>query len=364
MRTFVDNHLVNHVVFALDASDSMSGRNAQQLIKIADAEIGYLAQRSSSKELDQETRVAIYDFSDDVRCIVSERDVMRLPSIKDVYKTRGMTALVDATIVALDDFKLVSEKYGDHAFLLYVLTDGMENASGYVNRAALAGRLGSLPNNVTVACLVPDIQGKQYAMRHGFPENNIAIWDVRAADGMEKVGQTIRVATENFMVSRASGIRSTTNLFSMDAATLNAQTVKQNLTAISPNDYKLIPITKPSADYEHGEYWWIKDFIEFSGYGYTADHTGYYQLAYVKGKKPSEVISPTKAVIVVEKSTGLAYGGPAARTLLGLPDNKSVRVRHNDNPDYDVYIRSSSNNRHLLGNKVLVWDPKVLATRK
>jgi len=355
MSNLLDKHLINHVVFALDASDSMSGRNAKQLIKIADAEIAFLAQRSDSKELNQETRVAIYDFADQVRCIVSERDVMRLPSIKDVYKTRGMTAMVDATILALDDFQLVSQKYGDHAFLLYVLTDGMENASSYQNRANLTDRLRSLPDNVTVAFLVPNEQGKQYAVRYGCPADNVAIWNVNAVDGMEKVGQVVRQATENFMVSRASGLRSTNSLFTMDASTVNKQTVKQNLTPLSPDDYTLVHVTPPAKNYENGEYWWIKDFAEFSGHKYIAGHTGYYQFVYVKGKKASEVVSPTKKIIVVERSTGLAYGGQAARDLLNLPDDKSIRIKFDHNPDYDIYILSSANNRHLIpGTKLLI----------
>jgi hypothetical protein len=357
MSSLLDKHLINHVVFALDASDSMWGRNAQQLIKIADAEIAFLAQRSDSKELNQETRVAIYDFSDDVRCIVSERDVMRLPSIKDVYKTRGMTRMVDATILVLDDFGLVSQKYGDHAFLLYVLTDGVENASSYQNRAALGDRLASLPDNVTVAFLVPDERGKRSAMQYGCPESNIAIWNVNAADGMEKVGQVVRQATENFMVSRATGLRSTTSLFNMGSEAVNAATVAQALTPLSPDEYALVPVTVPLPSND-GKPWEIKQFANHCGYQYRASYTGYYQFIKTK-KKPSEEVTPLKKIIVVNKHTRQAYGGAAARKLLNLPDNKTVRIHFDHNEDYDIYILSGSVNRHLVtGTKLLILKDK------
>lgn len=347
-------YLVNHVGFVLDASGSMSS-HAKQLIEIADAEIAYLAQRSGSDELNQETRVAVYTFDDTAKCIVPERDVMRLPSIADVYELGGMTALVDATILSLDDFKLVSEKYGDHAFLLYVLTDGIENASSYQNRTALPVRLRDLPSNVTVACLVPNENGRKGAVRYGFPENNIAIWDVSSVNGIKEVGKVVRQATENFMQSRATGLRSTTSLFSMGTEAVNERTVKGTLTPLSPDDYTLIPVTKPDPSYDKGEYWWIRDFAEFSGHRYTAGHSGYYQFVYVKGKKPSEEVSPTKKVIVVHRDTGLAYGGQAARQLLNLPDNKTERIKFDRNKDYDIYILSSANNRHLIpGTNLLI----------
>src|SRR5690349_14651809 len=117
---------VNHVALALDASGSMavSGK-ARALVTVADGLIEYLAARS--KELNQETRVTVYTFDERVKCAIYDKDVLRLPSIADFYKIGGMTALLDATLLAIDDLRLTPQKYGDHAFLTYVLTDGKNN---------------------------------------------------------------------------------------------------------------------------------------------------------------------------------------------------------------------------------------------
>ena len=57
--TTIDN-IINHIVLVLDASTSMT-HLSDELIKVADNQISYLAQRS--KELDQETRITVYSFA-------------------------------------------------------------------------------------------------------------------------------------------------------------------------------------------------------------------------------------------------------------------------------------------------------------
>jgi hypothetical protein len=352
MSTNFDDYLINHVVFALDASSSMSGRRARQLVEIAGAEVAHLAKVSASDEMNQETRVAFYTFNGKASCIVPERDVMRLPTIKEVYHVGGSTALLDAVTLVLDDFELVSQKYGNHAFLLYVLTDGEENVSSPANRMNIGRRLANLPENVTIACFVPDEDGKRYLSGFGFPAGNTAIWDVDAADGMKQVGQVMRQATTNYMTARASGLSSTTSLFSMDATAVNDTTVKQNLTPLSTDEYVLIPVTPPPASNE-GKPWEIKQFAEHCGHQYTAGYSGYYELVATK-KKPSEVIQGNKKIIVVDKKTNQAYGGNAGRSLVGL-GAETKRVRPGDNPDYKIYVLSGSVNRHLVpGTHLLI----------
>lgn len=90
--------------------------------------------------MDQETRVTVFQFDDVVECLVYDKDVLRLPSLRNIYgPARANTALIDATIKAVNELKETPERYGDHAFLCYVLTDGQENAS----RASAATNMGS-----------------------------------------------------------------------------------------------------------------------------------------------------------------------------------------------------------------------------
>lgn len=321
---------INHVVLVLDASSSMH-RHQNQLVRVADSQIQYLAQRS--QELDQETRVSIYSFSERVRCLVYDKDVLRLPSIKDIYSIGGMTALVDATIKSLDDLDKTATLYGDHAFLAFVLTDGMENASSHKPNALL-DKLNRLPDNWTVAGLVPDQRAVFESKRFGFPKDNIAVWDAASAEGINEVGRTIRTATDNFMQARSKGVRGTRSLFSTGLDAVNASTVHANLTPLKKNAYDIFPVHDDSP---------IKEYIMSRGVRYTIGK-GFYQLT------KREEIQAQKQIAIREKKTGKVFWGNAARDLLGLPRDTTVKVKPDINPEYDVFVQSTSVNRKLIRN--------------
>ncbi len=334
-RPAAEQNYVNHIALVLDSSGSMYP-HAASLVKVADGLTAHLATRS--KEQDQETRVTAYTFDSRVQCVIYDKDVLRLPSIRDRYWTGGQTALVDATLLALDDLALTPEKYGDHAFLVYVLTDGAENASRR-SSAALAERLRLLPDHWTVAALVPDAQGKHEAKKAGFAADNVAIWDTTSARGVEEVGERIRVATDAFMAGRATGVRGTRTLFSTGADAVNAHTVAAaGLTPLAASAYLLVPVPTEES---------IREFVEGCGRTYVVG-TAYYQLS------KTENIQAQKQVAIVEKRTGRVYTGRAARNLVGLPDME-VRVRPEHNPDYTIYVQSTSVNRKLVpGTKLLL----------
>jgi hypothetical protein len=319
---------INHVVLVLDASYSMVHR-ASELIRVADGQVKYLARRS--EELDQETRVSIYSFSDNVECLVYDKDVLRLPSIASLYETLNRTALIDATLKSLDDLDKTATLYGDHAFLAFVLTDGLENASR--NRAStLKDRLNSLPENWTVATLVPDQRAVFEAKSFGFPAENIAVWDAESAAGVAEVGKVIRQATDNFMEARQKGVRGTRSLFSTGIDAVNASTVHSNLTPLANTKFDIFPVHQDSP---------IKEYIYSRGIPYKVGK-GFYQLT------KTETIQPQKQIAIREKSTGQVYSGDAARDLLGLPSDINVRVKPDRNPEYDVFVQSTSVNRKLI----------------
>lgn len=336
---------ITHVTLVLDASYSI-GTLSSTMVRVADKLIEQLRDMSKGME-GEEIRVTAYEFADTVSCMFYDKDVFRTPSIKDDYHLHGNTALIDATMLSIRDQREIPQKYGDHAFLTYVLTDGQQNAGRERNPDALKAILDNLKDNETVACLVPGATDIWAAKRFGFPAGNVAVWDATSVRGVEQAGDVVAQSTRTFIESRATtGVRSTTGLFSMSAATVNDATVKQALTPLSHDAYTLVPVVPPPASNE-GKPWEIKQYAEHSGHKYTAGHTGYYQFVKTP-KKPSEVVKPTKKVIVVEKATHQAYGGQAARDLLGLPSDREMRIRFDHNPDYDIYILSSSVNRHLV----------------
>jgi hypothetical protein len=331
--------LVNHIVFVVDRSGSMRALE-REVVTVFDGQIAHLARRS--RELDQETRATVYLFDDTVDCLFYDKDVLRLPSLADHYRDRGrQTALLDASIKALDDLALTPELYGDHAFLVYVLTDGQENHSARGAAAALKRKLAALPDHWTVAVMVPDQAGVFEAKRFGFPPANVAVWSTTAA-GLTEAGETMRRATESFMTARASGTRGTTNLFLVDATKLTAAVVNTNLRRLDPAQYELLAVT----DRDDPE---IAGFVEDRTRRPYVKGSAYYQLT-----KPEE-IQPQKDVVVVHRRTGTAHAGPDARQLIGLPDGFTVKVAPASSPDYDVFVQSTSVNRKLVaGTRLLV----------
>lgn len=334
--TQVQQNLVNHIALVLDASSSMKG-HATALIKVADEQIKYLAQRS--QELKQETRVSVYAFADTVQPLIWDMDVLRVPSIAQLYTANGMTALIDATMVSVNDLAEIPTKYGDHSFLIFVLTDGEENQSRMFNQTTLGHRIGRLADNWTLAFLVPNQRSRHATQQLGVPGQNIEVWDATTQQGLERAVERIQQSTDAYMVLRSSGVRGSKALFSTGRDAVNAATVAASgLVPLPMSAYHLVPVPQDSV---------IKEFVEGCGFKYVLGRN-YYQLV-----KP-EKIQAQKLLAVVEKKTSKVYLGREARDLVGLPLTE-VRVKPDFNPDYDIFVQSTSVNRKLpVGSKLLI----------
>lgn len=340
-----NQNYINHVALVLDASSSMS-HLSRKAVEVADQQIAYLARRS--RELDQETRVTVYVFADKVECVIYDKDVLRMPSLKQLYRVGGMTALLAAALKSQRELAQTAQLYGDHSFLTFVLTDGQENASHRCPDAptrdprelvdAVATMIRTQEDNWTLAVLVPDQMGKREAMRCGFPKDNIAIWDATSTQGLEEAGQVIQQATEKFMMGRAQGIRGSRAVFSTGADAVNKDTIKAaGLTPVNPSQYQLIPVARDAA---------IRDWVIECGHTYRTG-AAFYQLS------KSEKIQAQKQIAVLEKKTDRVYTGPEARALLGLPDVE-VRVKPDHNDDFTIFVQSTSVNRKLVPNTRLL----------
>ncbi|MCY0937232.1 vWA domain-containing protein [Streptomyces sp. H34-S4] len=336
---------INHVALVLDASSSMS-HLSRKVVEVADQQIAYLARRSG--ELDQETRVTVYVFADKVECVIYDKDVLRMPSLKQLYRTGGMTALLAASLKSQRELAQTAQLYGDHSFLTFVLTDGRENASHRGPDApardqrelvkAVAEMIATQEDNWTLAVLVPDQMGKREAMQCGFPKENIAVWDATSTQGLEEAGQVIKEATEKFMVGRARGIRGSRAVFSMGAEAVNKDTIEAaGLKPVDPSGYQVIPVARDVA---------IREWVIESGHTYrTGD--AFYQLS------KTEKIQAKKQIAVLEKKTDRVYAGPQARALLGLPA-VDARVKPDHNDDFTIFVQSTSVNRKLVSNTRLL----------
>jgi len=330
----IDNY-INHIAMVLDGSGSMSGL-ARQVVEVADQQVAYLAKRS--QETNQETRVSLYVFEDrnQIVCHVYDKDVLRLPSLSGLYRVKGQTPLIDATIKAIDDLEQTATLYGDHSFLVYVLTDGEENASS-AKPYDLSARIERLPEEWTLACFVPNQLSKREAKQFGFPAENIAIWDT--TKGLKEVGESIRRTTDAYFTMRSSGGRGTKNLFSIDAGALTKSVVKRELQKLGPGQFRIYAVKEDVP---------IADFIEAKTRRAYKLGEAFYQLTV-----PVKV-QASKEIALYHKKEHAVYKGENARQLLGLPDCE-VKVKPAETPDFDIFVQSTSVNRKLLaGTKLLL----------
>jgi hypothetical protein len=321
---------INHVALVLDASSSMDGFTSD-VIKVADTQIQHLAQQSQI--MDQETRVSIYTFSflTDIQCLIYDKDVLRLPSIAGLYNPYGNTALASATTLAVNDLALTPEKYGDHSFLMYVITDGMENASDRNAVRNLPKLLASLPDHWTVAAFAPGAQSVHYLKNLGFSAGNITVWNPNEDNGFLEVGQIIRQSTDSYMQARSTGVRGSKSIFN-----LNPVTVKdiKSLTPLTRGSYTL---NKVPGDCR------IDDFYAAVTAHPYIPGKGFYQLTKL------EEIQPHKQVAIRLDSTGDVYMGSDARAKLGLPDGLTAKAKPGDHKDYTIFVQSTAHNRKLIG---------------
>lgn len=340
----LQQNIINHIALVLDASGTMQPYR-ETVVAVADAEIKNLAKRS--EELNQETRVTVYLFDGDVICVIYDKDVLRLPSIREFYMNwgGGTTALIDATMKSQLDLAATAQLYGDHAFLTYVLTDGLENASRNYGPGNLRILLENLKDNWTVGVLVPEERHVEGAVRQGFHRGNVAVWDATSSRGVVEVGARIRTSIDSFMVARSQGTRGTKTLFTGGSEVVNsaAVNVKAGYKRLKKGkDYLLLDVQQDSV---------IRAFVETSTSKSYVRGAAFYELV------KAETIQPYKLICLRNRKNGNVYSGDDARALLGLPAQQ-VRVKPDHNPDYEIFVQSTSVNRKLpAGTKLLVMYP-------
>lgn len=330
---------INHVVFVLDESGSMNGHR-EAVVRVFDEQIKTLATRSV--ELNQETRVSLYIFNGNYgpRCVVYDRDVLRLPSLKGNYSPNGGTPLARATLHALSELAQTPELHADHAFLLYTITDGAETE--YTHNELLKARIRDLDrkDNWTIAALVPNIHGVRQCENLGFSTGNILVWDV---SNIETVADAVTQSTQSYMTMRAAGKRSTKGLFTAEVKAKRKDVVASLLPVTNPYAVYAHPTTSPRQE--------IRNFVEAkTGKTYLVG-SAYYQLI-----KP-ETLQANKRICLRTVPDGRLFSGTLeqVRQVLNLPAGGDIKVAPGEIKDFVVFIESTSTNRHVIpGQEILV----------
>jgi hypothetical protein len=338
---------INHIAIVADQSSSMT-RHAAALVKVADNATAHLAERSRAH--DQETRVTFYTFSSRgrERCLFYDKDVLRMPSVAGLYRPDGMTALIDATLLAISDLRQTAQLYGEHAFLIYVLSDGIENNSSHGPRE-LSGAIAALPGNWTLAAFAPDQQAVFGLKGCGFPAGNVTVWDTTSTVGVEAVGDVIRASTETFMEGRKHGVhgynRGTAgSLFQL--RDFSASDVKAAAVALTDGSYFFLDVSNRER---------IDEFVIRETKKPYSLGGAYYQFTKTVAVQPHKQIAVEVTEAIGGREVRSVYSGPGARAILGLPGDSTVRVRPDQKPGCTIFIQSKSYNRVVLpGTRVLI----------
>lgn len=319
--------LKNHIAILLDVSVSMSSI-LPQVKKVFQNQIEFLRKKSILAE--QETRVSVYVFSDEVKNLIYDVDVARPMEIDDL-RSVGNTALLDAVGISIDDFKLLPEKYGDHSFILYLLTDGQENWSRKFNARTIRDKIAGLPENYSVCAFAPGRNSIELLEAYGIPKGNIEKWDTTDA-GVKEVGDKFERSMDNFYTARSKGVRASSTIFS-DLSKLTLADVKTVAKEIK--NYQIIINEDVKAVY-------IKPLVESK-----------LKIDYVKGRSfyelvKNETVQEDKSIAIQDKKTGKIYAGYDARAILNLPSIGSVKITPVQSPKWNIYVQSNAVNRNVI----------------
>ena len=316
--------LKNHVAILLDTSWSM-GSLLGDVEKVFNNQIEYL--RSSSLRFNQETRVSIYTFDSEIKCLISDVDVARPMEIGRLVAD-GMTALLDCVGTSVRDLKELPQRYGDHSFLIYLLTDGGENDSRNYDESVFK----NLPANFSIAAFAPDVNSVRELTHLGIPEGNIDKWDTTKR-GVEEVGRKFEKTMDNYYTARSRGVRTSNTIFS-DLNKVSVSDVKtvakevKNYDIVINEDVKAVEI-RPLVESKLPKTHYTKG-------------CAFYELV------KNEHIQPSKEIAVQNKKSGKIYKGPHARALLQLPDHETVKVTPVHSKTWNVYVQSLSVNRKVI----------------
>ena len=324
----------NKVLFLLDASGSM-GHLSRKASEVYTNLVKGLKDRA--KKFGQETEVSLYDFDNYLITHYTDVDVKDVRPLHN-YTVRGGTAMFDAVGDVLSSHNIVHDYKEDVSFLVFVLTDGQENASHKFNSSGLAALMKKLQatDKWTITFQVPAGETRTLT-RLGIPAGNISEWE-QTEEGLEEVEHKTSGGLDQYYLARSLN-RSSVQAFYTNPANLALSQVKKTLVDVS-KEFLAFSIASEVA---------IKDFVENTAGRVYKKGEGFYQLT-----KP-EIVQGYKDILIYDKKHRQLYAGHAARNLIGLPTSTDAKVIPGNHGNYEIFITSTSTNRKLKsGTKFLL----------
>jgi hypothetical protein len=328
--------LVNHVIFVVDRSGSMSSIR-RKVVSVFNSQLAAL--KKNAEATGQATFVSFYTF----HSLVDAPRFFALPIAKvpklDAISTTGATALLDATGQALVDHQSLPGGALDNvSFIVLVLTDGYENHSRkYKSKIGSMIKSAQASGRWTLAFLTPK-GGEATLIRYGIPAGNIQAWST-SGSGVQTMGQDLQRGLQTFYEARQKGERAVVGVFTTNLAQVSVDAVSASMTD-STDAFVTIAVKSAAA---------IRPLVEAElGGKYQKGH-GYYELT-----KP-ELVQEYKEIAIVDKSSGKIYAGDAARSHLGLPIGARIKVKPGDHGGFAIFVQSTSVNRKLVAGTSLLY---------
>jgi hypothetical protein len=339
------SHIKNYIFFGNDHSGSMHGLTSAAK---RDFNANIKAVKEASTKQMQDTIVSVFGFGIGpggiTRQIVNSNPHVLQPMAN--WPAQGGTPLFRTVLEIIKLAKSMPD-YADPnvSFVVLMTTDGGDTQGGGADVAAAIRELTQRDGRWTFVFRVPANEVDTLA-GIGIPRGNIQAWDQTAA-GFANSTQATEAAFNNFYAARATGQKSSTVFYAQAGAV---------------DTSSLVDVTKDVSLYvvpslAVGEKLEIRDFILTKRMQYLKG-AAFYQLTKTEAR-----VQPSKMILVRDRTTKKIYGGKdkqgkdIPRQMLGLPTDSNVRLHPGDHGNFDIFIQSSSVNRHLVGDTgVVYWE--------
>jgi hypothetical protein len=113
-----------------------------------------------------------------------------------------------------------------------------------------------------------------------------------------------------------------------------------DLRAVTPGRFQVLDVENDIS---------IKAFVLENGLSFKVGR-GFYEFT------KTETIQAKKEIILMDRVTGDLFAGSAAREMLGLPMDATMRIKPSSLEKYVVFVQSTSANRKLIGNTRFLYE--------
>jgi hypothetical protein len=113
-----------------------------------------------------------------------------------------------------------------------------------------------------------------------------------------------------------------------------------DLRAVSPGRFQILEVEQDIS---------IKAFVLENGLSFKVGR-GFYEFT------KTETIQAQKEIILMDRATGDLFEGGAAREMLGLPMDATIRIKPSNLEKYVVFVQSTSANRKLISKTRFLYE--------